>query len=579
MAGLHRSVHVESRTARAHRRRALRWRLRPDDRRRHACRSPPRSRSSTTPRAGLDRAHHAAQPEGSRRRQAAGGAVPARVRRALRVHGSRRRRRVDGADVRAVVGGDRRTCYEVDVRAARPRRRAGRDDDAPRRLASRRGRRSATARQRSTDLDLRRQPPRPPPRSRQGRHRRRHSRTTCRRCARHNITAVRTCHYPNDSVLYDLCDELGMYVIDEANIESHAYNTSICDDARYRAAFARARRADGAARPQPSVDHPVEPRQRERLRLQPRRARRLDPPRRSQPAAALRGRRHARRRHAPAAMQNWVDGGLAASDIVCPMYPPIEAIRQYGADGVGTRPLILCEYSHAMGNSNGSLADYWEVITSTPGLQGGFIWEWKDHGLRRRLPDGSVRLAYGGDFGDTPHDGNFVADGLVSADLEPHPAMREVAWVYRPVTVSLHGAAARGRCGSTTGGRSSASTISSRRGSCWSTVRSTKHGRLQRAEGRAARRPSTVPLPCAVPAGRGEVHLTVRWHSRHAHAGSRRRVTSSPGTRWSCAPPGAERRRRPADRRNGRRGDRRSAGAAGRAGPVAGGRPTTTASS
>ena len=103
------------------------------------------------------------------------------------------------------------------------------------------------------------------------------------------------------------------------------------------------------------------------------------------------------------------------------------------------RPLIMCEYSHAMGNSNGSLADYWETITSTPGLQGGFIWEWKDHGLRRELPDGSVRLAYGGDFGDTPHDGNFVADGLMSADVEPHPAMREVAWVYRPVTVSLHG--------------------------------------------------------------------------------------------------------------------------------------------
>ena len=140
-------------------------------------------------------------------------------------------------------------------------------------------------------------------------------------------------------------------------------------------------------------------------------------------------------------MANWVSGGMEASDLTCPMYPQIEAIRQYGADGIGTRPLIMCEYSHAMGNSNGSLADYWQVITSTPGLQGGFIWEWKDHGLRRRLSDGSERLAYGGDFGDTPNDGNFVADGLMSADLEPHPAMREVAWVYRPVTVSLQGRA------------------------------------------------------------------------------------------------------------------------------------------
>ena len=96
----------------------------------------------------------------------------------------------------------------------------------------------------------------------------------------------------------------------------------------------------------------------------------------------------------------------------------------------------MCEYSHAMGNSNGSLADYWDVIESTPGLQGGFLWEWKDQALRQRLTDGTVRLAYGGQFGDTPHDGNFVADGLVSADLEPHPAMREVAWVYRPVVVT-----------------------------------------------------------------------------------------------------------------------------------------------
>ncbi len=86
----------------------------------------------------------------------------------------------------------------------------------------------------------------------------------------------------------------------------------------------------------------------------------------------------------------WVDGGLPATDIVCPMYAPIDAIRAYGADGLGTRPLILCEYSHAMGNSNGSLADYWDVITSTPGLQGGFLWEWKDHGIRQVLPDGSV---------------------------------------------------------------------------------------------------------------------------------------------------------------------------------------------
>jgi beta-galactosidase len=119
------------------------------------------------------------------------------------------------------------------------------------------------------------------------------------------------------------------------------------------------------------------------------------------------------------------------------MYAPIDAIVAYGKKSAGKRPLIMCEYSHAMGNSNGSLADYWKAFESTPGLQGGFIWEWKDHGLTQRAENGKTRFAFGGQFGDTPNDGNFVADGLLHADMTPHPAMREVAWVHRPVRVTL----------------------------------------------------------------------------------------------------------------------------------------------
>ncbi|TPW11389.1 MAG: beta-galactosidase [Acidimicrobiaceae bacterium] len=243
---------------------------------------------------------------------------------------------------------------------------------------------------------------------------------------RHNITAVRTSHYPNDSTFYDLCDELGIYVIDEANIESHAYNTSLCDDPRYLASWL----ARGLRMVRRDINHPsiiVWSLGNESGYGT------------SHDALAGWIRKHdpSRPLHYEGAPfhEGWVRGGLAASDIVCPMYATVEAIRQYGESGKGTRPLILCEYSHAMGNSNGSLADYWAVISATPGLQGGFLWEWKDHGLRQRLPDGTARLAYGGQFGEHPHDGNFVADGLVSADLEPHPAMHEVAWVYRPVTV------------------------------------------------------------------------------------------------------------------------------------------------
>ena len=331
----------------------------------------------------------------------------------------------------------------------------------------------------------------------------------------HNITAVRTSHYPNDSVFYDLCDELGMYVVDEANIEGHAYNTSICDDARYRAAFVeRGARMVERDRNHPSVimwslgNETGYGANHDSLAGW---IRRVDPTRPLHYEGAILhgdGDRGVRR-----STDHWVDGGMTATDVVCPMYPQIEAIKRYGDDGIGTRPLILCEYSHAMGNSNGSLADYWSVITSTPGLQGGFIWEWKDHGLRRRLADGSVRLAYGGDFGDTPNDGNFVADGLVSADVEPHPAMAEVAWVYRPVTVGLRGSGRNRRLEITN--RQSFVGLDGFTGS-WELLvagAAVRRGQLK-VPPVAPHTATSVSLPCDVPTGTDEVHLTVRWHTK-----------------------------------------------------------------
>jgi beta-galactosidase len=245
---------------------------------------------------------------------------------------------------------------------------------------------------------------------------------------RHNINAVRASHYPNDPRLLDLADEIGLYVVDEANVESHAYNTSLCHDPRYLSAWtSRVARMVERDRNHPSIvmwslgnesgygeNHDAA-------------------------AAWVRSVDPSRPLHYEGAVfhAGWVDGGRTASDVVCPMYPTIDAIREYGESGDGDRPLIMCEYSHAMGNSNGSLADYWDVITSTPGLQGGFIWEWKDHGISTNLPRGRRGFAHGGHFGQNRHDGNFVADGLMSSDLVPHPAMQEVAWVHRPVTVEL----------------------------------------------------------------------------------------------------------------------------------------------
>ena len=318
----------------------------------------------------------------------------------------------------------------------------------------------------------------------------------------HNISAVRASHYPNDDAFYDLCDEFGFYLVDESNIESHAYNRSLCDDPRYRAAWVdRGARMVQRDRNHPSVilwslgNESGYGTNHDALAGW---IRRSDPSRPLHYEDAVR-------------IEGWDGGGLATTDVVCPMYPEIDAIREYGEAGVGGRPLIMCEYSHAMGNSNGSLADYWDAITSTPGLQGGFLWEWKDQGLRQRLPDGRVRLAYGGQFGDTPHDGNFVADGLVSADLEPHPAMSEVAWVYRPVTV------ARARGGLRFENRRSFTGLGDLRVR-WEVL----------VDGEVARRgtlrvpdvsphsSATVPLP-DLPDGLrkdGDVHVTVRWETR-----------------------------------------------------------------
>lgn len=163
-----------------------------------------------------------------------------------------------------------------------------------------------------------------------------------------------------------------------------------------------------------------------------------------------------------------------------------------------------------MGNSNGSLADYWDAFENTPGLQGGFVWEWKDHGLTQTTSSGDTRFAYGGQFGDTPNDGNFVADGLVHADLTPHPAMRELAWVHRPVWVKLGGSRAEKH-------------LIIRNHQWFSDLSAYVATWELIADGNSVRRgklvvPSTppetevkMPLPVEVPDGAHEVFLTVTW--------------------------------------------------------------------
>jgi beta-galactosidase len=239
------------------------------------------------------------------------------------------------------------------------------------------------------------------------------------------FNAVRTSHYPNDPALLDLTDELGLYVIDEADVESHAFQETLCNDRRYLAQWVeRTARMVQRDRNHASViawslgNESGHGSNHEAAAAWVRRA---DPSRPLHYEGAIR--------------YDWASD-QRISDLTCPMYPSLVAIVWHAQSGLQRHPLIMCEYSHAMGNSNGTLADYWDAIESIPGLQGGFVWEWWDHGLVQRLPDGTQRWAYGGDFGDQPNDGNFCCDGLVWPDRRPKPALSEHQQLASPVGVA-----------------------------------------------------------------------------------------------------------------------------------------------
>ncbi len=246
-----------------------------------------------------------------------------------------------------------------------------------------------------------------------------------------NLNAVRAAHYPHDECFAELCDELGLYLVDEANVESHARQWSLCHEGTFDAAIVE--RVTRMA--QRDMHHPS-------VVIWSLGNESGYGPAHDAAAATLRRIDPSRPVQYEGPFMYDLDAGAPVSDVVCPMYstvPEITAWAERGADP--RRPLILCEYSHAMGNACGGLSDYDEAFETVEGLQGGFIWEWCEHGIPTRDgargPDGAPSWGYAGDFGDDPEEGNFVLDGLVGADRRAHPVLDEVRYLGRPVRAAL----------------------------------------------------------------------------------------------------------------------------------------------
>ncbi len=244
----------------------------------------------------------------------------------------------------------------------------------------------------------------------------------------HNFNAIRCSHYPQPAYFYELCDEYGIYVCDEANIESHGmyYNLrkggTLGNDLRfYNGHMARVKNMYWRNKNYTSIIYWSMGNEAGNgynfyqtfLYLKD-----LD---------KVRPVQHER------AILEW------NTEIYCPQYPSAFKLAEWAAQETD-RPYILSEYAHAMGNSTGNFKDLWDVIYAADNLQGGFIWDWVDQGILQKTKDGKEFWAYGGDFGvNAPSDGNFLCNGVIGPDRVPHPAMNEIKHIYQNLWIEPDG--------------------------------------------------------------------------------------------------------------------------------------------
>ncbi|KAJ4378616.1 hypothetical protein N0V85_008943, partial [Neurospora sp. IMI 360204] len=239
----------------------------------------------------------------------------------------------------------------------------------------------------------------------------------------HNINAIRTSHYINDPRLYELADELGLWILDEADLECHGIfvvggdgNKMLSDNPDWQEAYVdRARQMIMRDYNRPSII-----------------------------IWSLGNESGYGSNHR--AMYDYIksvdisrpihyegDWNAQSADIFSRMYASVDSMEGYAREPSWDKPFVLCEFAHAMGNGPGALKEYIELFYKWPRLMGGFVWEWANHGLRTKNADGEEYMAYGGDFGDEPNDSNFVLDGLCFSNHTPTPGLLEYKKAIEPV--------------------------------------------------------------------------------------------------------------------------------------------------
>lgn len=263
-----------------------------------------------------------------------------------------------------------------------------------------------------------------------------------------NFNAVRTAHYPNDPYFLDLCDEYGLYVMDEANIETHGIGARLANDPEWGPAMLqRVTRMAERDKNHPSIiswslgnESGFGP----NLAAVASWLKYFDPTRfvhaessqgdpnhpKYVPLHISAGKLTAETR---ASMMDYPTD-YPFADVVSRMYPTLESLERLSDAENDNRPVMMCEYAHAMGNSLGHMQEYWDLIWSSSNLLGGFIWDWVDQGLVQTDKNGVEYLAYGGDFGDSPNSSNFCINGIVDSYRNPKAMTQECKYVFQPFT-------------------------------------------------------------------------------------------------------------------------------------------------